>query len=155
MSERWKAIKRDSKRFGAGMIELDGFPGVTHVLTEEEAVDLGSLLLRIMGEPTIGEIKGRYPALVELVQNWKGGLGQRARIELLTLWGVFDPTTPDESAELARLRGIEQALDVAADNLAPGAPWRVLADDLDKWGISRWGDIMRAIADALEADNGE
>ncbi len=60
-----------------------------------------------MSKPTIGEIKRRYPALVELVRG-DGDLAYRASIELLTLWGVFDP--PDESAELKRLRVIEAAV---------------------------------------------
>lgn len=75
---------------------------------------------------TIGEIKGRYPALVELTSA-DGDLAYRARIELLTLWGVFDK--PAESAELTRLR------EELADAQNEGAR-----------------QVILAIADALEVE---
>ena len=101
--------------------------------------------------PRIGEIKGRYSALVELVMDDDDDLHQRARIELLTLWFVFGP--PDESAELKRLRGIEAAVMMVygpepSQRQEAVNFWRDLG--ADEYQVLRV--FMRdAIADALEA----
>ena len=53
-------------------------------------------------ELTIGEIKGQYPALVELTNTESAmsdaayDLAYSARVELLTLWGVFNKPQGDE-----------------------------------------------------------
>jgi len=102
-----------------------------------------------MTEPTIGEIKGRYPALVELVQG-DSDLVYRARIELLTLWGIFNK--PTESAEMVRLQGIERAvMGHHKDRASAILMWH----DFARWPNSFPSPLRvtaHAITDALEAE---
>jgi len=107
-----------------------------------------------MSELTMGEIKRRYPALVELVQG-DSDLAYRARVELLTLWGIFDP--PDESAELERLRGIERATlptDVVLHETRTSKIMRLraVADQIAAFSVLDISPWIYDIASSLEAE---
>ena len=56
----------------------------------------------------------------------------------------------EAEAELARLRGIEEAFNGVTDLPLP-RPWRVLAAILRDEGYKRWAELIDDIADELEA----
>jgi len=65
---------------------------------------------------------------------------------------VADEELASLKTEVERLRGLLAALDVAPDNPAPGAPWRVLAGTLREDRLDAWADVMDAIADWLDEE---
>jgi len=54
-------------------------------------------------------------------------------------------------AELERLRALEKALRSITD-LPLARPWHVLGSIVKQEGYQRWGEIIDAIADALEVE---